>query len=103
MSDNAGGGFDFRHDYKSGLALKHCSPCRALPLSLRSFRQEHIIVSGEVVMCQLKGLCSQHFQGILTPVCYCQFPCGSQEASDFNSLMVDSVSRVLPLIPESDT
>ena len=62
MSDNAGGGFDFRHDYKSGLALKHCSPCRAFPLSLRSFRQEHIIVSGEVVMCQLKGLCSQHFQ-----------------------------------------
>ena len=78
-------------------------PAEPLPLSLRSFRQEHIIVSGEVVMCQLKGLCSQHFQGILTPVCYCQFPCGSQEASDFNSLMVDSASCVLPLIPESDT
>ena len=41
-SDN---GFDFRHDddeYKSALALKH----RAFPLSLLSFRQEHIIVSG---------------------------------------------------------
>ena len=37
-------------------------PAEPLPLSLRSFRQEHIIVSGEVVMCQLKGLCRQHFQ-----------------------------------------
>ena len=46
-SDN---GFDFRHDgdYKSTLALKH----RAFPLSVLSFRREHIIVS---------GFCRQHF------------------------------------------